>query len=274
MTEQNAGQTDKFSEVPVVQIAPAVVLLSADMMQSIRIEDIIRQAGGRAFTIDACPTTNTALDVIDSQMPVLILIDLSTPCDTGEIIARCKLRPNSTQIPIYAYGSHVDADSLKSAQQSGADFAWPRSRMMRELETVVHQHVNQPIRYVDGWDDELSASAQAGIVEFNKGDYFEQHELLEEAWLQEPRAVREMYQGILQVGVAFFHIERDNWAGAVKLFRRGLPKLRGLPNVCQGVQLGEFYRAAMDIYLEVEALGRSGLAEFDTSRLPKVNLSE
>ena len=51
-----------------------------------------------------------------------------------------------------------------------------------------------------------------------------------------------MYQGILQVGLAFLQIERDNWHGALKMFRRGLPKLRTLPDSCQGVDMLRFER--------------------------------
>ncbi|MCB0075629.1 MAG: DUF309 domain-containing protein, partial [Caldilineaceae bacterium] len=102
------------------------------------------------------------------------------------------------------------------ARAAGADHAWARSKMTADLVDVVKRHVSPPVRYPTGWDDRLSAKAQQGVHEFNRGEFFEQHELFEEAWLEEPRPIREMYQGILQVGVAFYLIEQDNWAGAVK----------------------------------------------------------
>jgi predicted metal-dependent hydrolase len=35
-----------------------------------------------------------------------------------------------------------------------------------------------------------------GIEEFNRGEFFECHEYLEEAWMQESRRIRFLYQGI------------------------------------------------------------------------------
>src|SRR6185503_18538367 len=108
-----------------------------------------------------------------------------------------------------------------------------------------------PIEYPAGWDDELSAEARTGLLEFNAGHYFEQHEHLETAWRAEARSVRDMYQGDLQIGLAFLQIERNNWAGAVKMFRRGLPRLRRLPNICQGVDIAALCVAAEAIQAEI-----------------------
>ena len=56
-----------------------------------------------------------------------------------------------------------------------------------------------------------------GVQEFNSGLYYECHETLEELWLQERAAVRELYQGILQVGVALYKQRQANYRGAVNL---------------------------------------------------------
>jgi predicted metal-dependent hydrolase len=57
-----------------------------------------------------------------------------------------------------------------------------------------------------------------GIEEFNRQNYFEAHEFLETAWRAEPESIRTLYQGILQVGVGYFHILHRNRAGALKSF--------------------------------------------------------
>ena len=49
-----------------------------------------------------------------------------------------------------------------------------------------------------------------GIKEFNEGEFYKCHEYLEEAWMQEPHRVRSLYQGILQVGVGFYHLQNGN----------------------------------------------------------------
>ena len=87
------------------------------------------------------------------------------------------------------------------------------------------------------------------------GQYFEQHEYLELAWNEETRAVRDVYQGILQVGVAFLQMERGNRRGALKMFRRGLPKLRGVADVCQGIRVEAFRAASEQIHRELSDQG-------------------
>src|SRR6266851_319777 len=66
----------------------------------------------------------------------------------------------------------------------------------------------------------------AGIAQFNGGEYFEQHETLELLWRAERRDVRRLYQGILQIGVAFHHLRRANHHGTVYMLRRGAQRGR------------------------------------------------
>ena len=190
--------------------------------------------------------------------------------DWETAIQRCKLSPQNRQIPLYAFGSHVDTETLRRARLAGADHAWARSKMMEELVAVVQRYVQPPAREVDGCADSLSRVAVAGLLEFNRRDFFEQHEYLELAWNEESRPVREMYQGILQVGLAFLQIERGNWRGALKMLRRGLPRLREMPAECQGVDMASLRAAAENIHAEVTALGPERLSEFDRSRFPVI----
>lgn len=251
-------------------VPPAVAALTQDLMLAVRIESVIAAQGGRPLMADS---VEAFLAAVDGQFPVLALVDLATPGDVPAAIARCKLRPHTRHVPIYAFGSHVNVEALRAARQAGADHAWARSRMMEQLADVVGRRLRPPVRYPPGWDDRLSDLARRGLEEFNRGEYFEQHELLEQAWMAEKRPIREMYQGILQVGVALFQIQQGNWAGAVKMFRRGLPRLRDLPGVCQGVQIAKFRREAETIHAEITKLGPQRLGEFDQSGFPQIEFA-
>jgi len=111
-----------------------------------------------------------------------------------------------------------------------------------------------------------------GIGEFNEGRYWECHETLEELWRANPSPVRDLYQGILQVGVGFHHLRRGNYAGAVKVLGRGLARLRSLPEMCQGVRVAELADAGRTVYDRVLELGPDRAGEFDVSSLPRVRL--
>ncbi|MCB0132423.1 MAG: DUF309 domain-containing protein [Caldilineaceae bacterium] len=250
-------------------LRPAVVCLAPDLFFATRLADVIAASGGRPVMAE---TPETFVDAIDRTFPVLALLDLAAPGDWVFAVQRCKNRPHTRQVPIYAFGSHVDVATLKAARQAGVDHAWARSKMMAELVDVVRNHVTPPVRYPDGWDDDLSDAARRGVEALNAGDYFEQHEFFEEAWLAESRPIRELYQGLLQVGVAFLLIQRNNLAGALKLFRRGLPRLRDLPPICQGIDLAAFRTAATAVHDEVTALGAERLAHFDQRTFPRIEL--
>lgn len=246
---------------------PVVVILTPDLLTATFLEEAVRAQGGEPVTVS---TPQEFVQAVDRHFPVLAAVDLQTPGDWAQAIARCKLRPHTRHTPIYAFGSHVDTETLRRAREAGADAVWARSRMAKEWPQVVARHLRPPVRELAGCQDPLPKAAARGLLLFNQGEYFEQHELLEEAWRAEERPVRELYQGILQVGVAFLQIQRGNWAGAIKVFRRGLPRLRDLPPVCQGVQVGKFREAAEAIHQEITRLGPEGLAQFDTRRFPKI----
>jgi predicted metal-dependent hydrolase len=109
-----------------------------------------------------------------------------------------------------------------------------------------------------------------GIEQFNAGEYWECHETLEALWRAEPRPVRDLYQGILQIGVAFYHLRNDNYEGALKVVRRGLSRLRGLPEVCQGVRVADLVASARAVHDRLVALGREGAREMDLGALPQI----
>jgi uncharacterized protein len=113
-----------------------------------------------------------------------------------------------------------------------------------------------------------------GIAQFNRGEYFEQHETLELLWRAERRDVRRLYQGILQIGVAFHHLRKCNHHGTVYMLRRGPRYLAPFAPRCQGVDVAALVEAAARALAEVERLGADRLHEFDWRLAPKVRLMD
>ena len=121
--------------------------------------------------------------------------------------------------------------------------------------------------------DEPPAELLAGIEQLNRGEYFEQHETLEELWRAEQDDVRYLYQGILQVGVGLHHLRRSNYPGAVSKLRSGIAKLRWFGPVCQGVDVARLIRDAATCLERLETLGPEGMADFDWSVAPRVHVT-
>ncbi len=109
-----------------------------------------------------------------------------------------------------------------------------------------------------------------GIEEFNKGEFYECHEYLEEAWMREPKRVRFLYQGILQVGVGFYHLGNGNWRGATGLLRNGTIRLKEFEPATAGIDVARLNRECERCLEELEELGRERVGEFDPLKVPKV----
>ena len=111
-----------------------------------------------------------------------------------------------------------------------------------------------------------------GIAQFNRGEYFEQHETLELLWRAERRDIRYLYQGILQIGVAFHHLRRLNHHGTVYMLTRGSRYLAPFAPRCQRVDVQHLLDAAAAALREVERLGPGRLDEFDWTLAPTVRI--
>ncbi len=109
-----------------------------------------------------------------------------------------------------------------------------------------------------------------GLELFNRGHYWEAHEALEAAWRAESGPVRELYRGVLQAGVVYLHITRQNYAGAAKVYRRSQKWLTLWPDICRGIAIGQLQKDLKNAILEMQALGPDRMAEYDLSLLKPV----
>jgi len=121
-------------------------------------------------------------------------------------------------------------------------------------------------------DEPPPALLLEGIAQFNRGEFFEQHETLEVLWRAETRDIRYLYQGILQIGVAFHHLRRLNHHGTVYMLTRGPRYLAPFAPRCQRVDVAALLGDAAAALQEVERLGPARLAEFDWRLAPRVRL--
>lgn len=121
-------------------------------------------------------------------------------------------------------------------------------------------------------DDLPPPGLLAGIELFNAREFYECHEVLEEIWLAEPGHIRTLYQGILQVGVAFYHHQRGNFRGATSLLETGITYLRAFVPSCMGVNVQRLVDDSIHAYAELQRLGRERMAELEPALIPRVEL--
>ena len=109
------------------------------------------------------------------------------------------------------------------------------------------------------------------IGQFNRGEYYDAHETLEELWLEEESRLRSLYQGILQVGVGLYHWGRGNYHGADALLERGLTLLGPFRPPCLGLDIDRFIADASAAHGELRRLGPRRMARYERTRFPQLH---
>jgi len=112
----------------------------------------------------------------------------------------------------------------------------------------------------------------AAIRQFNSGDYYACHETLEELWIGEGGEIRLLYQGILQVGVALYHLQRRNEAGARNLLRRGSGLLRAFAPEALGIDLATLISECEDLLQVLQSRGLEQTLEQGSAILPRIRV--
>jgi CheY-like chemotaxis protein len=277
--------------------APLILAFVADLMFATRIEtaaaglgfrvDFIERAGQVAPDDPSAPQRQLGehlvgagaalIEHLTRTQPALLVFDLNNAeIPWREWIALLTSVPATRRIPVLCYGSHVDVDSTQAARQAGASAVVARSRFVSALPELVQKHA----RLVDSsglaqaCQEPLSELALRGLEEFNRGEYFEAHELLELAWNEDQSPARELYRAILQVGVAYLQIERGNYNGALKMFLRLRQWIDPLPPVCRGIDVAGLRQDARQVHQALLNLGPQEIGSFDRSLFKPVRYQQ
>ncbi len=247
---------------PASQPAPLVVALVDDVFFQAPIETVASMAG---FDVEFAAPTEDVVAYLVMRRPQLLLIDLNVrSLDWSRWVLEAKTSPATRRIPILAFGAHQDAAQLTRARQLGCDAVISNGAFKADMAGYLRKHIrlDDPAALLSQCDGPLPELAARGIMQFNAGAYYEQHETLEAAWRAESGPVRQLYQGILQVGVAYYQIQRRNYVGARKMFQRAWQYLAALPDGCRGVNVAQLRRDARAAQDELERLGPARIAEF------------
>ena len=272
---------------------PLIVGFVADFMFTTRIENGARHAGFQIRWIERASDVGQTeanmpqetpgeslhgrLGQLFTQLadwqPALLLFDLNNQAvPWSRWIAALKSSPATRRMPIMCFGPHEDVVSMTAAKNAGADVVLARSRFTADMPALFQKYANVPNQNLlqETCQAPLSALAEKGLQLFNKGEYFECHEALEDAWQADASPGRELYRGILQVGIAYLQIERGNYRGAVKMLLRVRQWLDPLPDSCRGIDVAQLRMDAQRVHEMLLELGPERLSEFDQTAFKPV----
>jgi len=114
-----------------------------------------------------------------------------------------------------------------------------------------------------------------GIHLFNEHEFFEAHEVWEDAWHMAYGTKFEFYQGMIQCAVALEHYRRSNPRGVVSLFESYNRHFKDVPATFMGLDVKSFLARMHEVLrpvLEAKPLPERGVIELDASRAPRIEL--
>ena len=126
----------------------------SDIMFQMRIETAAERLGAKVQwvgSIDQLTDVNVdtqlflksaMIDHIIDINPQLIIFDLgNNAVPWAEWIPLLKNHPETKQIPVICYGSHVNTENFKKARQTGANEVLARSRFVTVLPKLIQKYV-------------------------------------------------------------------------------------------------------------------------------------
>jgi predicted metal-dependent hydrolase len=122
--------------------------------------------------------------------------------------------------------------------------------------------------------DSPSGEVLRAFGEFNRGDWYECHETLEELWVGSEDECRWFYQGMLQIAVALLHWRNSNYGGAVSLLTSGIGYLERVSPVCQRIEVATLVSEAVHFREELTRLGPERMGDLPESLIPKMRLAQ
>ena len=87
---------------------------------------------------------------------------------------------------------------------------------------------------------------------FNNHKWYEAHDAFEEIWNSVDGDERQVIQGILQVSVSQFHLNKGNLNGATILLGEGLGRIKTRTNINLGIDLESFCRCLEDLLRKLQ----------------------
>lgn len=211
---------------------------------------------------------NTLID----SLAALIVVD-GSDSDWALWTTTPKVSPATRRIPLILVSD--DKAIRAAAPIKGADVTLSSAEWTANPQNHVDDHARvRDAALIEQLDCEcqelLPELAQEGVRQFNAGEYYAQHDAFEEQWVATETPVRDLYRAVLQVGVAYFQIERGNYRGALKMLQRSVQWLVILPDTCQGIDVQQLREDSFRVRAELERLGEDNIDQFDKSLLKGV----
>ena len=116
--------------------------------------------------------------------------------------------------------------------------------------------------------DIMASLFQKGLVEYEKGDYFEAHEAWEDLWSDYNFSDRKFIQGLIQLAVSFVHMRNENLTGAQNLLKKCQQKFSEYNGIHREINVDELKSNIEVVSFVYEDMQNT--SEFDWDLVPSL----
>ena len=110
---------------------------------------------------------------------------------------------------------------------------------------------------------EKEALFQKGLMEYERGDYFEAHEAWEDLWSDYNLTDRKFIQGLIQLSVSFVHLRNGNMNGARSLLKKCSEKFQPYQHLQRGINMDELKMGIETVALAYEEIDDPTIFDWD-----------
>jgi len=252
-------------------IKKQIIFIEKEPSFNKKLKGIIRSCGFNPLAIE----NEKELSKILSKNPDLILLNI----DFLEIPWKKLLLENKEEIkkltlPVLGYTSVSDHDWPKKkeeAKKAGCDAIISKISLLNNPSWQLALYT-RPLDFTMA-KKKLPKGIRKGIELFNQAKFHEAHDEIEPVWLKEKRDFRMLYQGILQIGIAFYQIEHEKYDVALRMFTCGKLKIRHFLPKFQGVDVKSLFLDSERAEKALKKLGAEKISSFDQKFYPKIEVN-
>ncbi len=121
-----------------------ILALVEDLFFISRIGSTVKNLGYQIEWLErAAQVEGTFTEALAARQPALVIVDLNNRhIPWEEWMTAAKQDPETRQIPMMAFGSHMDVDLMKRAKETGADAVYAKSRFTEAMPELIQKLIN------------------------------------------------------------------------------------------------------------------------------------
>ena len=109
---------------------------------------------------------------------------------------------------------------------------------------------------------------ERGKIEYQKGNFFDAHEIWEDLWSDYYLKDRKFIQGLIQLSVSFVHLKNSNMKGAKSLLKKSQGKFVEFEGMHRSINIETLKEGLVELEREYELI--ENIENFNWSLVPEL----